>query len=356
MTIELVKESEISEASVVFQNLGQLDIRCITTFGVSAKIYDNPIGQFGTGLKYALAILMRHNIGVEMQIGNERFIFSARDESIRGQNFKILYMNDTALPFTTELGAHWELWMAFRELYSNCQDERGNVWLQEDELQFDTIDQTTIIVTGNEFADILKDKADVFIQSEPIIKSDELNIHEGETHAVFNKGIKVVEFDKPLLHKYDIQVSIPLTEDRTPAHSWTISDKIKEHTVASDNPELIEKILTAPKTHVESTFDFTDRWESSLSDTFKEVLARLIKKGRDKLNPTVVRLYDEIRERHARTSVSEHYKIVLKRDLKVSAEDVAEMIKTAIEEYCERYEKGDDFYETSINPITVKVS
>jgi len=44
---------------IVFGNDGGLDLQAAMTFGVSAKETNNPFGQFGTGLKYAVAILLR---------------------------------------------------------------------------------------------------------------------------------------------------------------------------------------------------------------------------------------------------------------------------------------------------------
>ena len=44
---------------IVFENPGEIDIRSISTFGVSVKEGDNPIGFFGTGLKYAIVVLLR---------------------------------------------------------------------------------------------------------------------------------------------------------------------------------------------------------------------------------------------------------------------------------------------------------
>jgi hypothetical protein len=46
-------------AIVVFENPGEIDAAAIRTFGVSVKEGENPIGFFGTGLKYAIAILLR---------------------------------------------------------------------------------------------------------------------------------------------------------------------------------------------------------------------------------------------------------------------------------------------------------
>lgn len=319
-----------NEPLVVFQNKGLLDLRCITTFGVTVKEHDNPIGQFGTGLKYAIAILLRNDIEPIIHIGTECYNFTARKEEIRNKEFSIIYMNETPMPFTTELGSHWELWMAFRELYSNTQDEYGDVWLTiEKSLDFDET-QTTIIVPGEEFAQILEAKADVFIQSTPIIETSKVDIHEGETNSVFNRGIKIAEFDKPLLYKYDINKTISLTEDRTPSYSWEIPDTIFGATVNSNDPSFIEKILTAPKEFVESTLNFGTINLNNISDTFKETLYKLVKKGRNKLNPTVIRAYDTMREKAAARFIPESYTVIIQRPKGITQQEIEEFIKEAI--------------------------
>lgn len=51
---------------ILFQNPGEIDLLSIASFGVSVKEGENPIGFFGTGLKYAIAVLLRtgHRITV----------------------------------------------------------------------------------------------------------------------------------------------------------------------------------------------------------------------------------------------------------------------------------------------------
>lgn len=46
-------------SKLYFLNNGEFDVSAMLTFGVSAKESDNPIGQFGTGFKYAIAIILR---------------------------------------------------------------------------------------------------------------------------------------------------------------------------------------------------------------------------------------------------------------------------------------------------------
>ena len=45
--------------TVSFITPGQIDLENVFTFGISAKESDNPIGFFGTGLKFAIATLLR---------------------------------------------------------------------------------------------------------------------------------------------------------------------------------------------------------------------------------------------------------------------------------------------------------
>ena len=48
---------------------GEIEPLLIRTFGVSVKDSESPIGFFGTGLKYALAILLRERHDVIIQSG-----------------------------------------------------------------------------------------------------------------------------------------------------------------------------------------------------------------------------------------------------------------------------------------------
>ena len=63
---------------VIFENPGEIDPLAIRTFGVSVKEGDNPIGFFGTGLKYALAILLRTGHQVSMQAGELTLAFGTK--------------------------------------------------------------------------------------------------------------------------------------------------------------------------------------------------------------------------------------------------------------------------------------
>jgi hypothetical protein len=86
---------------VIFENPGEIDAAAIRTFGVSVKEGDNPIGFFGTGLKYALAILLRSGHSVTIQSGVSKHRFALKDVTIRGEKFQIVTMDRHELGFTT---------------------------------------------------------------------------------------------------------------------------------------------------------------------------------------------------------------------------------------------------------------
>jgi hypothetical protein len=117
----------------IYSNAGTLDLRAITVMGMNAKNSEGAIGYFGTGLKYAIATLKRHDCDIHISDGQgNSWAVESRPTTFRGHEFKELVLEPTAegdpipLPFTTDLGKDWKLWMALREIESNMRDEDGN--------------------------------------------------------------------------------------------------------------------------------------------------------------------------------------------------------------------------------------
>jgi hypothetical protein len=72
---------------VYFANAGLIDLDVIRVMGVSVKTNDNPIGYFGTGLKYAIATLLRTGHTVTLKRGGRDHEFSAQEgRTIQGQH------------------------------------------------------------------------------------------------------------------------------------------------------------------------------------------------------------------------------------------------------------------------------
>ena len=105
--------------SVYFATPAPFDLKALKIMGLSVKVKDNPIGYFGTGLKYAIAICLRNGCNVTLKTAGETYKFTYKEELFRGDPVNQIYMNDVPLPFTLEYGKNWKLWMAFREFESS---------------------------------------------------------------------------------------------------------------------------------------------------------------------------------------------------------------------------------------------
>lgn len=326
------------EDRVVFHTPGKFDTDFLKLFGVSAKETANPIGRFGTGLKYAIAILLREKQEVRLFIEDTVYHFYVQSDTKRGKEFEFVWMKsfkdgdvigNERLPFTTDYGKDWKLWMAFRELYSNTMDENGTVELAESYPET-AFEETAFVVTGQEFLQVVKEKEDVFLPSKPINKTAYVDIHEGQTKAVFNRGIKVGEFEKPMMHRYDITGYAFLSEDRQLQSEGWFNGEFADSITRSNDNKLIEQIVTAPKNFHESTINFDRNVEPS--EAFLKTVKKLIRKGKDKVNPTVIRLYETFvkKVRAIRNDPTEHYVISLIRPEGVSITEMTDYIKEAV--------------------------
>lgn len=290
--IDAIEDKEQRAKYVVFKNKGLIDMRAITTFGISAKSPDNtnPIGYFGTGLKYAIAVLLREEIPITILSGLDRFEFTAQRECIRGKSFDFVCLNGERLGFTTELGKNWQLWQAFRELYSNCIDEFGKT--EKDDNFPDELEGIThVVVEGEQFVEIFENRAEIFLQGDPIVETEQATVHGGTSNHVFYRGIRIGTYKTPLMYRYNIQKHIDLTEDRTVKYDFQINDTIVDAVLSSKDEKFIESILTAPDHTHEAHLNFLDN-RAHQSEEFRKVAAELRRTRPEKTNKSAVELFE----------------------------------------------------------------
>lgn len=229
---------------ITFRNKGLVDLRAITTFGVNSKETDNPIGQFGTGFKYAVAVTLRLGGTITVMRGLERYVFTARQEKIRNDEFGLVYMNDTPLGFTTHLGHHWEPWQAFRELYCNMLDEKGEAVDTELPAQEDT---TSVYLDGAMFTQVWADRHTLVLppKMKPIHADDRLQIYNGPSQYLYYRGVRVATLEKPAKHIFNVLQKLELTEDRTIASLWSAKAAIANRITRIENKSVLRGLLFA---------------------------------------------------------------------------------------------------------------
>lgn len=232
---------------VYFSTADEFDPTALTTMGIHHKPNsENPIGHFGTGLKYALAVLSRFNQTVTIEFGGRTWLLSRNKIDFRGKEFEKLSLRAgptdiIELPFTTELGKGWELWMAFRELYSNTLDENGHCG--------DNIEKPDvgclITVTGAEFHKVYENRDKYFLDTmlrTVAWRTHRVIAYHGTSDSIFYRGIAVYKLEKPSEFTYNL-LHADLTEDRTLRYPSAEMVRVAGDLVNQD-PEIVYPAMT----------------------------------------------------------------------------------------------------------------
>ena len=261
--------------TVYFGNEGSFDPRAMLTFGVSAKEGDNPIGYFGTGFKYAVAIILRNEGAIRVESGGEVYEFTGAEIDIRGEKFDLVHVNGEPAGFATNLGKNWEYWQAYRELYSNCIDEGGEV--SEDPLEADTL----IIVEAAEMDAVHASRGRYFLNEsrKPIYENVDLQIFAHFSDSIYFRGIKVGTLKQPA-YTYNMKRGVILTEDRTIANMGPVSVDIDAAWLNMSDEGLIREMMTS----VSENGDIYEQCElinsgARAGKTFSKVCDELIESG-----------------------------------------------------------------------------
>ncbi len=242
--------------AVVFHNDGLVPIEAFTTFGMSAKpSTNNPIGFFGTGLKYAVACTVRLGGKMTVWIGEKQYEFYAKTIDFRGTEFKQIAMRRRngflgrwsyhTLPFTTQLGKTWEPWQVIRELESNTRDENGHSHVSRvvDIGYLAKKDRTVIMVEGEVLLNAYENLDDIFRPDTTLIYEDDtLRCYEGESKHIFYRGLRVHTPSKPSKFTYDLK-QVDLTEDRTLKYWFWEMNKIRDSLLACSDERVVKALL-----------------------------------------------------------------------------------------------------------------
>jgi len=274
--------------TLAFKTPGILEEFSYSMFGVSIKECDSPIGQFGTGLKYAIAITLRLGGEISIWRGLEETRFSVKEELVRGEKISRIYANNEPLPYTTHLGSKWEAWQAFRELQSNTIDEGGESGPLDD--LFPEDGATTIVVDCDEIYFAWEERDIIFISpdDEPIATSYEVDIYKGYSPFLYYRGIRVGDAPNGARYRYSLKHE-SLTEDRTLKSTWSAMHTIGTALKGLNNEGVIKEALRAS---ARGGYESTISWEYGTADKpFLSAASDLIENGVD-LDDAI---YSEIR-------------------------------------------------------------
>lgn len=284
----------------IFKTPGHLDLRAVSTFGLNAKPGNkSPIGYFGTGLKMAIAVLVRSGVDVVISVGSKSYVFYTATKEFRGEPKRFIRMKRRdgllkswhyeSLPYTTDLAKNWELWMAYRELESNTIDEGGTTEVHRsgvfDGLEYAPKDETWIIVEGDDFAALHETaRGTIFLPDalrQPTAETPKFQIFESPSDFVYYRGMRVMELEKRSIFTYNILDQKQLTEDRTLRDQWSLQYDLANFLVSHTDRAVINRYLNADENSWE--YDLPFDYAHSPSQEFLDVIARRKKKTAESL-------------------------------------------------------------------------
>lgn len=280
---------------IVFENPGEIDIRSISTFGVSVKEGSNPIGFFGTGLKYAIAVLLRTGHRITIMSGLSVVNFGIEKSAVRGQDFDFVTMQidggaPVSIGFTTELGKQWEVWMAYREIACNCKDENG-AGRHEHYMVDPEAGKTLLIVQGDEFESIFATSHRFILEDQAWLKSGTLEIRNRPSSEFFYRGVRVADLHMPGLYCYCEQAKMELTEDRTIKSEWEMYWHIASGIKQTTDKQFLRVVLTAHEDALESRLDYSNGGAPSVE--FLEVVGSCMADRSMKLNASALKVWQD---------------------------------------------------------------
>lgn len=289
-----------------FYNPGLIEPDTIRTMGVSVKL-PNSFGMFGTGLKYAIATILRGGGSISLYRGAESHEFTTESREVRGVDFDFVLFDGEAIGFTTALGKNWKAWMVLRELGCNARDEGGDFASTTEGrglADFQSVGQTVFAVDWKDLDDAYQQRGDLFLEGEPIFESDKLRILPGPSPHLFYRGVRVFKLEKPAAFSYDILEEQMLTEDRTLLGQWSADHIIRNALLTLDDKTTLEAALVSGDGYHEGKLDFAEvaKWTTP-SRAFLDTVIEAREAGTHGLNPSA----RKVLQQHMRKVAEDEY-------------------------------------------------
>lgn len=259
------------------RNKGILDIRLVALMGGTTKANDEyKIGQFGTGLKYTLAFLIRNNIDFHIFAGAEKIDIKVETEQIRDEDFNIICINGHRTSITDRMGKEWSAWMIIRELWCNALDE-GESFREITETLGGEDDTTTFYIQAtSEIKAVIDNWTNYFVHDvEPLHSDSQTAIYPGgNSLRIYKNGVLIKEdLKRKALFAYDLK-NAPINELReyNDSLSYPVFKCLKNAC-----PEVITAFLEqVTDIHFEAECDYS--WYEDFNKNWKETIgaAKLI--------------------------------------------------------------------------------
>lgn len=274
----------MSKFYVCFENKGEVPVNAFKLLGASSKRGDSSkIGYFGTGLKYAIAVMLKQGIEFHIYSGDKEVKIGTRKTKFLDEDVSVMTVNGEKTSITLDAGINWEPWFAIREIYSNAIDEGGAMTLNKPLEPKTGYTRVFVDADAEPLKDMFSNWAAYFTQNRDAVFK---NIN-GSLHAklptfprflAFRKGIRVYESQRHSVFDYDLP-DVEINESRVAVYSFRVEQSCAE-LLASSNLECIKQFLKLSKNPKSSNYvewkdgfwdfanhrEFSEHWLEALED------------------------------------------------------------------------------------------
>lgn len=254
---------------LMIMNTGVAPVEAFTVLGVSTARGDaGKIGQFGSGSKHGVNILLRNNVNPTIFLGCEELKFHCMPSTMGSKSYsRVCYeFRGQTVPtgFSLEFGAmDWDsVSMALREFISNAIDAVGvdKVEIAIVDAPVAIEDSTTIYVPLNDevrkYYDSIKKN---FLHFDSMDAIPVIEKGEPSTTRIYRKGVFVREISTPSMFDYNFDDSIKIDESRNMDDYACCSSAA---TVLGKNPKQLKEYIKSLSGHDKVWEDDFSRWNT----------------------------------------------------------------------------------------------
>lgn len=272
----------MTNSFICFENKGEVPINAFKLLGASNKRNDSSkIGFFGTGLKYAIAVLLREKIEFKVYSGLKEVKISTRQTKFLNEKIDVMTVNEEKTSITLDAGVDWDPWFAIREIYSNAIDEGGSMSLDK-EPQGEKGATRIFVNTEHKALEEVFNDWKAFFSMNRNHRFKNINgklldkLPKFPEYIVFRKGIRAYKSREHSIFDYDLN-TLDINESRVAKYSWQAQQNCSD-ILASADKESIKKFISVSNSHIrksyveceDSFWDYTSNY--SFSDDWRVVL------------------------------------------------------------------------------------
>ena len=279
-----------------FSNPGEVELNAFKLLGASTKrSQEGKIGFFGTGLKYAIALMLREGINFKAYIGEKEVKLGVRQTDFGGTKVGVITVNGEKTSMTTDAGINWQPWFAIREIYSNALDEGGTMELS-DKFHPEAGKTKIYVEMSDKLGDITRDWQSYFTMKRESLEDIEIKQgsdvftyrilakREGQSaFTLFRRGIRVAKAGNvDSLFDYDVS-EVKINESRVVEHDWEGRQRAAEALAQATDPNIVGmfvKSWTQPLLEHEDRFWyylFDNIWSINSKNSFSQTWLQVLK-------------------------------------------------------------------------------